>query len=239
MVRPPSICIFAPSGLTMMPMSCAQTIRSTRHLAAGARRPPPRPSSPRSFRRRCCRRCRSRGRSAPRRPSSRRPRPPPAARRRMRGSLRCLSRNASGSTPAAAAMMSICDSVANTFMLAPGARHGPTRERMQSCDAGPRRRRTCAPAGADPQRSGCRRRAPRRARRRRRRCSPTARSCRPGSRPESICHDRGRIEGVEEELLGAGPRDLYRPAADLGQPRRFDRLRGRRSCRRSRRRQMA
>ena len=45
---------------------------------------------------------------------------------RMRWSVRWRRRNSTGSTPAAAAMMSICDSIAKTFMLAPGARHGPT-----------------------------------------------------------------------------------------------------------------
>ena len=47
----------------------------------------------------------------------------------MRASLVLRRRNSSGSMPAAAAMTSICDSRAKTFMLAPGARQGPTPKR--------------------------------------------------------------------------------------------------------------
>jgi len=45
---------------------------------------------------------------------------------RILGSVRLRSRNASGSTPAAAAIVSICDSIAKVFMFAPGPLHGPT-----------------------------------------------------------------------------------------------------------------
>ena len=44
---------------------------------------------------------------------------------RMRGSEVLARRNSSGSIPAAAAMMSICDSRAKTLVLAPGARQAP------------------------------------------------------------------------------------------------------------------
>src|ERR1017187_5595976 len=43
----------------------------------------------------------------------------------MRGSLKLFRRNSTGSTPAPAAMMSICDSRANVLVLLPGARHAP------------------------------------------------------------------------------------------------------------------
>src|SRR5512143_3009003 len=45
---------------------------------------------------------------------------------RILGSDVLSNRNSIGSTFALAAITSICDSRANTFMFAPGARHGPT-----------------------------------------------------------------------------------------------------------------
>ncbi len=44
---------------------------------------------------------------------------------RIFSSRRCLSRNSTGSIPAAAAMMSICDSRANVLVLLAGARQAP------------------------------------------------------------------------------------------------------------------
>ena len=44
----------------------------------------------------------------------------------MRASARFFRRNSTGSMPAFAAMMSMCDSRAKALVLAPGARHGPT-----------------------------------------------------------------------------------------------------------------
>src|ERR1035437_3144351 len=43
----------------------------------------------------------------------------------IRGSLKFLRRNSTGSIPAAAAMMSICDSRAKVLVLLPGARQAP------------------------------------------------------------------------------------------------------------------
>ena len=42
--------------------------------------------------------------------------------------------------------------------------------------------------------------------------------------PETIFTTRRRIEGIVEELLGAGPGDLHRLAADLREARRLERL---------------
>ncbi len=50
----------------------------------------------------------------------------------MRSSPMLRRRNSRGSTFAAAAITSMCDSRANTFMLAPGARQGPSAKRWAS-----------------------------------------------------------------------------------------------------------
>src|ERR1035438_7995888 len=43
----------------------------------------------------------------------------------MRASLKLFRRNSTGSIPAPAAMMSMCDSRAKVLVLLPGARHAP------------------------------------------------------------------------------------------------------------------
>ncbi len=124
----PSICIFAPSGLITMPMSCAQTTRATdtRPVAASTFTsairatyvpasiphaiPAPRPPGPAAF-------------FQPNRPAA------VSRTRRIRLSDVFFRRNSSGSTPAFAAIVSICDSRAKTLMFAPGARHGPVAKR--------------------------------------------------------------------------------------------------------------
>ena len=130
---------------------------------------------------------------------------------------RFIRRNSTGSMPAFAAMMSMCDSRANALAFAPGARHGPDRR----TDAGPAalpRHRSTACGG-----SGCRRSAPRRASPRRTRCSPRRRSsCRVDARADR--EHGGRIERVVEELLFAAPHDAHRHAGGHREARRFDAL---------------
>ncbi len=124
-------------------------------------------------------------------------------------------RNSTGSTPAAAASTSTCDSRAKTFMFAPGARHGPTPNR---CDVG---------AAASPRAEDAHAHVRHVVEQLRPAVAGEVHVVVPQRDLPGGVHgrrdpdDRRRVERVEEELLLPRVRHLHRPAGRLREARRL------------------